>query len=66
MAVQIQFRNGTAAQWTSEDPTLAQGEIGLETDTRRFKVGDGTTSWTSLAYWDNGDPLHGFLLMGVV
>lgn len=66
MAVQIQFRNGTATQWASENPILAQGEIGLETDTRRFKVGDGLTAWTSLSYWDSGDPLHVFLLMGVV
>jgi hypothetical protein len=50
MAVQIQLRNDTAANWTSANPTLAAGEFGLETDTDQFKVGDGTTAWTSLAY----------------
>jgi len=50
MAVQIQLRRGTASQWTSADPTLAVGEIGLETDTAKYKIGDGTTAWSSLAY----------------
>jgi hypothetical protein len=50
MTVQIQLRRGTAAQWTSANPTLAQGELGLETDTGQFKVGTGSTAWTSLAY----------------
>jgi len=50
MAVTIQFRRGTAAQWTAANPTLAEGEFGLETDTSRYKVGDGSTAWTSLAY----------------
>ena len=47
---QIQVRRDTAANWTSVDPVLAAGEMGLETDTRKTKFGDGTTSWTSLAY----------------
>lgn len=50
MPIQIQLRRGTAAEWTAADPTLAQGEMGLETDTGKFKVGDGLTAWTSLAY----------------
>lgn len=50
MAVQIQFRRGTAASWTSANTVLAAGELGLETDTALFKIGDGTTAWTSLAY----------------
>ena len=50
MAVQIQTRNGTAAQWTSANPTLMAGEIGAETDTGRFKVGNGSTAWNSLGY----------------
>jgi hypothetical protein len=50
MAQQIQLRNGTAAQWASANPTLAVGEIGVETDTSRFKVGTGSTAWTSLSY----------------
>jgi hypothetical protein len=50
MAIQIQFRRGTASEWTSANPTLAVGEMGLETDTDQFKIGDGTTAWTSLGY----------------
>lgn len=50
MPVQIQLRNDTAANWTSANPTLASGEIGIETDTNKFKIGDGTTAWASLNY----------------
>jgi hypothetical protein len=50
MAIQIQFRRGTASEWTSANPTLAVGEMGLETDTNLFKIGNGSTAWTSLAY----------------
>lgn len=46
----IQVRRGTASLWTSTNPTLAAGEIGYETDTGLFKIGDGTTTWTSLTY----------------
>ena len=50
MAVQIQIRRGTAAAWTSADPTLAAGEFAVETDTDKYKIGDGSTAWTSLSY----------------
>jgi hypothetical protein len=50
MPVQIQFRRDTAANWTSANPTLAIGEIGLETDTSKWKLGNGSTAWTSLPY----------------
>jgi hypothetical protein len=46
----IQVRRGTASSWTSSNPTLTAGEIGFETDTGLFKIGDGTTTWTSLTY----------------
>ena len=46
----IQLRNDTAANWTTDNPTLAAGEMGLETDTNRIKFGDGSTTWTSLPY----------------
>jgi len=52
MAVQIQIRRDTAANWTSNNPTLAAGELGFETDTGKLKIGDGTTEWTSLDYID--------------
>jgi hypothetical protein len=50
MAVQIQLRNDTAANWTAANPVLAQGEMGLETDTRLFKIGDGVKTWSQLSY----------------
>ena len=50
MAVQIQLRRDTAANWTSANPTLALGEFGMETDTMLYKIGDGTTAWNSQAY----------------
>ena len=50
MAVQIQIRRGTAAAWTAANPTLAAGEFAVETDTDKYKIGDGSTAWTSLGY----------------
>ena len=44
----IQLRRGNASQWT--DQVLSGGEVGLESDTGLFKIGDGTTSWGSLDY----------------
>lgn len=48
--VQILLRHDTASNWTSANPTLAAGEVGIETDTHKIKVGDGITAWTDLAY----------------
>lgn len=57
MAVQtrIQLRRGTLSQWNAAAAVvgqgiLYQGEMGYETDTGRFKIGDGTTAWSSLSY----------------
>lgn len=50
MAVRIQLRRGTAAQWTVANTVLAQGEIGVEIDTGNFKIGNGTSTWTTLIY----------------
>ena len=52
MAVQtqIQVRRGLAATWTSTNPTLAAGEIGFETDTGKFKIGTGSSTWSALSY----------------
>lgn len=46
----ITMRWDAAADWTSGDPTLAAGEIGIESDTGAVKIGDGSTAWTSLEY----------------
>ncbi len=55
MAVTMQVRRGTAAAWTAANPILLSGEIGYETDTGSWKVGDGATSWTSLTYASGRD-----------
>lgn len=55
MAEQIQLRRDTATNWINENPILAVGEIGIETDTDdKLKVGDGTTAWSSLLYFAPG------------
>jgi hypothetical protein len=48
--IQFQLRRGLASLWTSVNPTLAQGEMGVETDTNKIKIGNGNSGWTSLAY----------------
>jgi hypothetical protein len=50
MTSRLQNRRDTAAAWTSANPTLAAGEMGLETDTSKWKMGNGSTAWNSLAY----------------
>jgi hypothetical protein len=50
----IQVRRGTAAQWITADPELESGEIGFETDTGKFKIGDGATDWVDLRYAGGG------------
>lgn len=62
MAVQIQLRNDTAANWTTNNPTLAVGEMGLETNTGKYKIGTGAAAWTALAYGGvNGTVPTGYL-----
>jgi|LakMenE01Jun11ns_1017448.scaffolds.fasta_scaffold9946282_3 hypothetical protein len=55
MATRMQQRRGTAAQWISTNsgngPILNAGEIGYETDTNKFKIGDGTNHWINLDYF---------------
>ena len=48
--VKMAQRRDTAANWTSANPTLLAGEIGIESDTLKWKVGTGSTAWTSLGY----------------
>jgi hypothetical protein len=59
VVTQIQVRRGTAAQWTSTNPTLAAGEFGFETDTNKLKCGNGATAWNSLAYINNDGDITG-------
>jgi hypothetical protein len=46
----ILLRRDTASNWTSNNPTLAAGEFGYESNTGKYKIGNGSTAWTSLAY----------------
>lgn len=54
MTTQIQLRRDTAANWTSNNPTLAEGELGFELDTNKFKIGNGTDNWNTLSYFSSG------------
>jgi len=53
MATRMQQRRGTAAQWTSANPVLNAGEMGWESDTNKFKIGDGTNHWANLDYFSD-------------
>lgn len=57
MATRMQQRRGTAAQWTAANPVLAAGEIGFETDTNKFKMGNGSSAWSALQYFANAAEL---------
>lgn len=46
----IQLKHGLAAKWTEKNPVLLAGEIGIETDTLKMKVGDGASNWKALGY----------------
>lgn len=46
----IQLKHGLAASWTKKNPVLLAGEMGIETDTLKMKVGDGTSNWSDLGY----------------
>jgi hypothetical protein len=53
MAIRIQLRRDTAANWVSSNPVLRQGEIGIETDTLQMKLGNGTSTWTQITGYMN-------------
>jgi hypothetical protein len=48
--IKVQLRRGTTVEWSAANPTLAAGELGLDTTLGRIKVGDGATAWDSLAW----------------
>ena len=50
LKTRIALRNDVAANWTASNPTLLKGEIGIEIDTLKFKIGDGTKKWATLQY----------------
>lgn len=55
MAFRVQIRRGTASEWSASNPILLDGEFAVEKDTRKFKIGDGTTAWNSLPYATQGE-----------
>ena len=61
MATRMQQRRGTAAQWLAADPVLAAGEMGFETDTNEFRIGDGVNVWSDLSPFKNLEDLGGSL-----
>ena len=61
MATKIQVRRDTSANWTSLNPTLSSGEIGFETNTGKFKIGNGSTLWSALDYFLDSSDLSGYL-----
>ena len=63
MGVKILLRNDLASTWTSKNPILGQGEIGIESDSRKLKIGDGVTAWKLLNYYQFGVST-GYVLSG--
>jgi hypothetical protein len=61
MATRMLQRRGTATQWANANPILGSGEIGFETDTGQFKMGDNSTAWDDLPYFKNIEDLGGNL-----
>lgn len=59
MAVLIQLRRGSASDWTTHNPTLEEGEFGVELDTGKFKVGNGVDDWNALPYSSGDDGVDG-------
>jgi hypothetical protein len=52
---QIQIRRDTSANWVSANPILDSGELGLNEDNGRVKVGDGTSAWNTLLYLEDNE-----------
>lgn len=54
LSAKLKLRTDLASNWTTSNPTLLAGELGLESDTKKIKIGDGTKAWNSLEYWGGG------------
>lgn len=57
MATRIQLRRDVALNWTAINPILGEGEIGIETDTNKFKIGNGILSWSVLSYYSESSTI---------
>lgn len=61
MATKIQVRRDSSADWTTINPVLSEGEIGFETNTGKFKIGNGSSAWSALDYFLDSSDLSGYL-----
>lgn len=73
MADKIQIRRDTSINWALVNPTLQQGELAYEIDTKKIKIGDGISSWTNLSYYtaamsdiDGGAPGSKYIVEDVI
>jgi len=55
LAVRFQLRGGTSTEWTNANPILLPVEIGVETDTKKIKIGNGVDNWNNLLYMTQGE-----------
>jgi Major tropism determinant N-terminal domain len=62
MSTKIQFRRDSAANWTASNPILSEGELGLETDTSNYKIGNGVNTWNTLIYYQLSPEVTAMLL----
>ena len=60
MTTRIQLRRGTSLQWATANTLLSQGEMGIEIDTNKIKIGNGTTPWNSLPYYQTNIDLASY------
>jgi hypothetical protein len=61
MATKIQVRRGSSSNWTTTNPVLSEGEIGFETNTGKFKIGNGSSAWSALDYFLDSSDLLAYL-----
>jgi hypothetical protein len=61
MASRIQLRRGSSQDWTTTNPLLSEGEVGFEVDSGKFKIGNGSSLWSSLEYFGGEVDLSGYL-----
>jgi hypothetical protein len=61
MATKIQVRRDSSADWTTINPVLSEGEIGFETNTGKFKIGNGSSAWSALDYFLDSSDLSAYL-----
>ena len=57
MATRIQLRRDTRANWLSSNPILAEGELGIETGSNKFKIGNGILNWSVLNYYSESSTI---------